>query len=139
MNTFFSFLIVALKIRKQKVQLEVCENKENESDAPNEQKESTQTNNVTAQMKERNLSTETNTDGVKKNPEKKTRARTEKRPPNQIRYSSGNHTKETTDVRVRCKMEKCKYKSNIMCAKCNVHLCATTRDCFADFHNIEKS
>lgn len=75
----------------------------------------------------------------KKKVTEKTRAKTEKRPPHHIRYSIGNHTSERNDDRVRCKMEGCKYKSNIKCVKCNVHLCANNRNCFDDFHNIDKS
>lgn len=144
-----TFLIVALKIRKRKLQLQTCDDKENNSyDASNDQKGSSNWNSTAPKIyqnlqlqkcdDEKNRSCSASIER-KKPMANKQRSKTEKRPSNQIRYSSGHHTAEAGDERVRCKLEKCPYKSYVKCIKCNVHLCVNKRNCFADFHNINAS
>lgn len=75
-----------------------------------------------------------------KNPKKSRRA-TEKRPFHSFRYDGKKHNKAKDNVRQRCKLEGCPYKSYIICTNCNVHLCCSEksrekRDCFANFHKI---
>lgn len=68
---------------------------------------------------------------------KKSRRSTEKRPFHSFRYDGKEHDKAKDNIRQRCKLEGCPYKSYIMCTSCNVHLCCSKkRDCFANFHKI---
>ncbi|CAF1462719.1 unnamed protein product, partial [Didymodactylos carnosus] len=40
------------------------------------------------------------------------------------------------NVRLRCKNEACKLKTNVFCSKCKVHLCLNvTRNCFKEYHS----
>lgn len=141
LNIFLSFLIVALKRRKRDLQLQKCDNKENIStNALNKQRDSTEitsdTSTAVPMGEQKDLKVSSNKSSEVSASQKKSRANTEKRPPNQIRYSSGNHTPETGDKRVRCKMEGCRYKSNVKCVECNVHLCINNRNCFNNFHEL---
>lgn len=147
---FFKNLIVALKKRERELQLQKSDDEEKTlSNALSAQIDSMESDNSSvsapkidqhSQKCEDKENTSTNILKIfEKTTAKKERAKTEKRPPNQIRFSSGNHSAETGDRRIRCKMEKCPYKSNVKCVKCNVHLCVNKRNCFADFHNIDTS
>lgn len=67
---------------------------------------------------------------------KKPKASKEKRPSPSRRYDGSGHTRIKTDTRQRCKNEGCKFKSFIVCEKCNVHLCVKKRNCFDLFHTV---
>lgn len=68
----------------------------------------------------------------------KARARTEKRPPNAVRYDGLEHKIQKSNSRQRCKQEGCQFKSYQTCKKCCVHLCAAAgRNCFEAFHKIK--
>lgn len=66
----------------------------------------------------------------------KVRAQTEKRPCHSVRYDGNGHTMAKSKVRQRCKKEGCQLKTYRMCIKCGVHLCASERNCFENFHKI---
>lgn len=122
-NIFFSFSIVALRKRKCELQLQKCNNEENNySNASNEQKNSKESNNSSeaVSMSEQKDFMESKKSSKAVPTQKKSRAKTEKRPPNRIRYSDEVHSLEIGDDRVRCKMEGCRYKSTVKCVICSV-------------------
>lgn len=75
-----------------------------------------------------------------KNSEKSTRSKKENKPKNSTRYDGRNHLPrfDSYDYASRCKNEDCNFKTNVICTKCNVHLCFTrSRNCFESFHVLE--
>lgn len=75
-----------------------------------------------------------------KNSEKSTRSKKENRPKNSTRYDGRNHLPkfDSYDYATRCKNDDCNFKTNVICTKCNVHLCFTrSRNCFENFHFLE--
>lgn len=61
-----------------------------------------------------------------------------KKPEKIFRYDMTNHYPKVEKVKdaQRCRMEKCKGKTRILCLKCRVFLCLTAeRNCFYNFHN----
>lgn len=78
-----------------------------------------------------------------RNSEKATRSKKENRPKNSTRYDGRTHLPrfDSYDYASRCKNDDCNFKTNVMCTKCNVHLCFTrSRNCFENFHllNLEQ-
>lgn len=68
------------------------------------------------------------------------RAKSEKRPKNSMRYDGKGHLPifDKNSYASRCKNEDCKFKTNMECIKCKVHLCCTReRNCFTEFHLLE--
>lgn len=75
-----------------------------------------------------------------RNSEKSTRSKKEKRPKNTARYDGRNHLPrfDSHDYATRCKNDDCNFKTNVICTKCDVHLCFTrSRNCFESFHVLE--
>lgn len=69
------------------------------------------------------------------------RMKREKRPDFSIRFDGKNHypAKENWNNATRCKLEDCKMKSHVYCAKCKVHLCLEPeRNCYLKFHQNNK-
>lgn len=59
----------------------------------------------------------------------------EERPPKCKRFDDTGHYPVVDAHPTRCKLEHCKLKSNVLCLKCNVHLCLKLgRNCFHQFH-----
>lgn len=68
------------------------------------------------------------------------RSKKEYRPKHYLRYDGKNHLPrfDSNDYASRCKNEDCKYKTNVICTKCSLHLCFTrARNCFENFHTLE--
>lgn len=69
--------------------------------------------------------------------EPKRYAKHEKIPPDSVRYDRLDHLVDTDDSAhsMRCKLSGCKSKTHVLCPKCRVHLCVTSkRSCFKKFH-----
>lgn len=68
---------------------------------------------------------------------------TEKMPAHSLRYDGNDHLPKIDKSRtVRCKNEGCNKKSQLLCSKCNVHLClciADDRNCFTEFHIVKRN
>lgn len=57
--------------------------------------------------------------------------RTDKR----VRYDDQGHYPEYSKTRLRCKLETCNLKSQMVCRKCKVHLCLNrNNNCFTAYH-----
>lgn len=69
--------------------------------------------------------------------------RSEKRPSFSVRFDQIKHFPTIDKTKLtRCKNENCDKKSYIICSKCQVHLCINVtegRNCFTEFHTIEKN
>lgn len=60
----------------------------------------------------------------------------ERHPEEDIRYDGYRHYMDHSDKRLRCKLESCNLKCQVMCTKCGVHLCFNrNNNCFYDYHN----
>lgn len=52
-----------------------------------------------------------------------------------IRYDRFDHYPRHSNNRLRCKLESCDSKSQVICSKCKVHLCINkNNDCFYEYH-----
>lgn len=59
----------------------------------------------------------------------------EKRTDDNIRFDGFEHVPEYTENRVRCKLETCNGKSQVLCSKCRVHLCLNlNHNCYREYH-----
>lgn len=59
----------------------------------------------------------------------------ERRTDENIRYDRVDHLPKYSENRLRCKLESCDSKSQLICVKCKVHLCANkNNDCFYKYH-----
>ncbi|XP_040072936.1 piggyBac transposable element-derived protein 2-like [Ixodes scapularis] len=66
---------------------------------------------------------------------KKRRGPTSHIPNEDVRTDSTGHWPVVKDTRQRCKKPGCKGHTNVMCSKCNAHLCLNKNtNCFFDFH-----
>lgn len=66
------------------------------------------------------------------------RSDNEKRPKKSVRGHLPIFDKNS--YATRCKNEECKFKTNVECMKCKVHMCFTrARNCFTEFHLLEHS
>ncbi len=66
---------------------------------------------------------------------KKRRGPTKAIPITDIRTDGIGHWPKVVEERQRCKKPNCACKTNVICRKCNVHLCLNkNNDCFTDFH-----
>lgn len=59
----------------------------------------------------------------------------ERRTEEEVRYDEYRHYAKYSEKRLRCKLESCNQKSQVICSKCNVHLCLNkNNDCFYEYH-----
>lgn len=59
----------------------------------------------------------------------------EYRTDNCIRYDEQGHIPEFSETRLRCKLETCNLKAQVICPKCQVHLCFTrNNNCYKAYH-----
>lgn len=85
--------------------------------------------------------TKRNSNETEKNPAqgKQKKTKSEKRPPNTLRYDTREHIPDFDEYEnaTRCKYEGCSFKTHVFCLKCAVHLCfLPERNCFKNFHNL---
>lgn len=59
----------------------------------------------------------------------------ERRTDENIRYDGYMHLPDYSEKRMRCKFKSCNLQSQILCIKCNAHLCLNKNNkCFAKYH-----
>lgn len=53
----------------------------------------------------------------------------------EVRYDGYFHYPKYSEKRLRCKLETCNVKSQVICSKCDVHLCLNkNNNCFYEYH-----